>query len=66
MDQNGYVEAEGSGLDTLARDAQLLQALISSLDPNRRDQERTLHKLNQLESKLLDLEEQLADARQRA
>mgnify|MGYP007130729134 CR=1 FL=1 len=39
MDQNGYVEAEGSGLDTLARDAQLLQALISSLDPNRRDQE---------------------------
>lgn len=28
--------------------------------PTRRDQERTLHKLNQLESKLLDLEEQLA------
>jgi hypothetical protein len=27
--------------------------------PNRRDQERTLHKLNQLESRLLDLEEQL-------
>ncbi|MCE9572688.1 MAG: hypothetical protein K8W52_05985 [Deltaproteobacteria bacterium] len=31
--------------------------------PTRRDQERSLHKLNQLESRLLDLEEQLADAR---
>ena len=29
--------------------------------PTRRDQERALHKLNQLESKLLDLEEQLAE-----
>jgi hypothetical protein len=27
--------------------------------PNRRDQELTLHKLNQLESRLFDLEEQL-------
>ena len=27
--------------------------------PTKRDQERTLHKLNQLESKLLDLEERL-------
>ena len=27
--------------------------------PTRRDQERALHKLNQLESKLLDLEEKL-------
>jgi hypothetical protein len=27
--------------------------------PTRRDQERTLHKLNQLESRLYDLEEQL-------
>jgi hypothetical protein len=31
--------------------------------PTRRDQERSLHKLNQLESRLYDLEEQLADAR---
>jgi hypothetical protein len=31
--------------------------------PTKRDQERTLHKLNQLESKLLDLEERLADGR---
>lgn len=31
--------------------------------PTRRDQERSLHKLNQLESRLADLEEQLADAR---
>lgn len=29
--------------------------------PNRRDQERTLHALNQLQSRLLDLEERLAD-----
>ena len=31
--------------------------------PNRRDQERALHKLNQLESRIADLEEQLAAAR---
>jgi hypothetical protein len=31
--------------------------------PTRRDQERSLHKLNQLESRLADLEDQLADAR---
>ncbi len=30
--------------------------------PTRRDQERSLHKLNQLESRLLDLEERLEDA----
>lgn len=33
--------------------------------PTKRDQERALHKLNELESKLLDLEERLAtDARE--
>jgi hypothetical protein len=31
----------------------------------KRDQERTLHTLNQLESRLLDLEERLADAQQK-
>ena len=31
--------------------------------PTRRDQERSLHKLNQLESRLYDLEEQLQQAR---
>ncbi len=31
--------------------------------PTRRDQERGLHKLNQLESRIADLEEQLAAAR---
>lgn len=31
--------------------------------PNRRDQERALHKLNQMESRLLDLEEKLEDER---
>ena len=30
--------------------------------PTKRDQERTLHRLNQLESRLLDLEERLAGA----
>jgi hypothetical protein len=33
--------------------------------PTRRDQERSLHKLNQLESRLYDLEEQLAVERAR-
>ncbi len=32
--------------------------------PTRHDQERSLHKLNQLESRLYDLEEQLAAARE--
>ena len=31
--------------------------------PTKRDQERALHKLNTLESRILDLEEQLEDAR---
>ena len=30
--------------------------------PTKRDQERALHKLNSLESRLLDLEEQIEDA----
>jgi hypothetical protein len=33
--------------------------------PTKRDQERTLHALNQLQSRLLDLEERLADAEER-
>ena len=31
--------------------------------PTKQDQERSLHKLNQLESRLLDLEEELAELR---
>lgn len=31
--------------------------------PTKRDQERTLHALNQLQSRLLDIEERLADKR---
>jgi hypothetical protein len=31
--------------------------------PTKRDQERTLHALNQLQSRLLDLEDRLADPR---
>lgn len=31
--------------------------------PTKRDQERTLHLLNQLQSRLIDLEEQLAEAK---
>lgn len=34
--------------------------------PTRRDQERTLHLLNQLQSRLIDLEERLEDAERRA
>jgi len=34
--------------------------------PTRRDQERTLHALNQLQSRLMDLEEQLATMRRSA
>jgi hypothetical protein len=33
--------------------------------PTRRDQERSLHALNQLQSRILDLEERLADAEAR-
>ena len=33
--------------------------------PTRRDQERTLHKLNQLESRMFDLEEKIDDAQER-
>ncbi len=32
--------------------------------PTKRDQERTLHALNQIQSRLIDLEEQLADQQQ--
>ena len=32
--------------------------------PTRRDQERTLHALNQIQSRLIDLEEKLADLEQ--
>ena len=34
--------------------------------PTRRDQERSLHKLNQLESRIADLEDQLIAARRQA
>ena len=33
--------------------------------PNRRDQERALHKLHQLESRMFDLEEKIDDAQER-
>ena len=33
--------------------------------PTRRDQERSLHKLNQLESRLYDLEERMLDRQER-
>lgn len=34
--------------------------------PTKRDQERTLHLLNQMQSRLIDLEEQLAEAKKNA
>lgn len=46
-----------------AGDKAVAQAWGSVGLPTKRDQERTLHLLNQLQSRLIDLEEQLADAR---
>lgn len=46
-----------------ARTDRAVAGLWSTLGlPTRRDQERTLHALNQLNSRLVDLEEKLADA----
>ncbi len=54
-------------MKTKAAGDRVMSAWWSSLGlPNRRDQERTLHKLNQLESRLYDLEEQLVVARAEA
>ncbi len=46
-----------------ATDRALSQWWASLGLPTRRDQERALHKLNQLESRLYDLEERLHDAK---
>lgn len=48
------------------RDQGLAQLWAGMGLPTRRDQERTLHAINQLNSKILDLEEKLADAEARA
>jgi hypothetical protein len=54
-------------MKTKAATDRVMSAWWSALGlPNRRDQERALHKLNQLESRLYDLEEQLAAERARA
>ncbi len=46
-----------------AQSDKTLAALWGSMGlPTKRDQERALHMLNQLQSRILDLEEQLADA----
>jgi hypothetical protein len=63
--QNPHVLAPGGALLTAAMKTKA--AADRALDlwwsawglPTRRDQERALHKLNQLESRLMDLEEQL-------
>lgn len=48
-------------MKTKAATDKVMSAWWSTLGlPTRRDQERSLHKLNQLESRLYDLEEQLA------
>jgi hypothetical protein len=55
-----------AGLLTAASKAKALSGKLSASWwsawglPTRQDQEKSLHKLNQLESRLLDLEEQLA------
>ena len=49
-----------------ARGDRTLAALWGSVGlPTKRDQERALHLLNQLQSRMLDLEEQLADTQRR-
>jgi hypothetical protein len=51
-------------MKTKAASDRVMSAWWSNIGlPTRRDQERTLHKLNQLETRLYDLEEQLADAK---
>ena len=53
-------------MKTKAATDRAMSAWWSSLGlPTRRDQERSLHKLNQLESRLYDLEERLEPVRQR-
>ena len=52
-------------MKTKAATDRVMTAWWSTLGlPTRRDQERSLHKLNMLESRLYDLEEQLASARE--
>ena len=51
-----------AAMKTKSATDRMLSSWWSSLGlPTRRDQERALHKLNQLESKLLDLQERLED-----
>lgn len=53
-------------MKTKAATDKVMSAWWSTLGlPTRRDQERSLHKLNQLESRLYDLEEQLVAERAR-
>ena len=53
-------------LKTKSATDKVMSAWWSTLGlPTRRDQERTLHKLNQLESRMYDLEEQLVVERAR-
>lgn len=46
-----------------ARDAAIAKAWAALGLPTRRDQERILHALNQIQSRLLDLEEKLEDTK---
>lgn len=64
------LEPGGAWLTTLmklkAGSDQLAAGLWGALGlPTKRDQERTLHLLNQLHSRVLDLEERLEDAERR-
>ena len=50
-----------AAMKTKAAADKVMSGLWSTIGlPTRRDQERSLHKLNQLESRIFDLEEQLA------
>jgi len=60
------LEPAGSALSAamkakIARDKTIAQAWAALGLPTRRDQERILHALNQIQSRLLDLEEKLED-----
>src|SRR4051812_756668 len=56
-----------AAMKTKSATDKMVASMWSSMGlPTRRDQERSLHKLNQLESRLLDLEEQLYNAQRQA
>ena len=55
-------QAMGAAMNLKAKQQQAVADAWANMGlPTRRDQERTLHALNQLQSRLIDLEEKLSD-----